>query len=252
MRRVLLACTLALVANVPEVAARDCQELRRVLPADGAMDVPTNASVWIFGEDQNAYVIDDGTAERIVGHAVWSTPRIQRLDLGLLASRHAYTVRTIGGEHVTAFTTGDDVDVSRPSPPILKHVGSESGRLSVAAESGGIAVWVRAWRRSDAHVPWAWQLFPADGFDSAFDTCNQIDRHSPGSECVELRAMDLEGHTSASVSNCTPPPADPFVAKPKRPHGRRGFIAWLLFGVGALAGAWMVGVRRRSTDLIAR
>ena len=253
MRRILLACTFALLAHAPDAAARDCRELHRVYPADGATDVPTHASVWIFGEDQNAYVLDDGNAGRVVGHAVWSTPRIQKLDLGVLAPRHAYTVRTIAGEHVTTFTTGNGVRSSRPVPPILEGVRLESGRLTVAADAdGNVAVWVRAWRRSDAHVPWAWQLFPADGFESSFDTCNQIERHAPGSDCVELRSVDLAGDTSSSVSNCTPLPADPFIAKTQRRHGRPGFLACLLIGLGVVAGTGLVAVRRRSIDVIGR
>jgi hypothetical protein len=231
MRRLLLACVFAMVAHAPDAAAGDCRELHRVFPSNGATDVPTNASVWIFGEEQNAYLLDNGMGEHPVTHAVWSTPRITKLDLGILASRHVYTVRTIAGEHVTTFITGNDVESSRPSPPILKQVRSESGSLSVAAESiGNVAVWVRAWRRSDVHVPWAWQLFPADGFNSAFDTCNQIARHAPGSECIELRSVDLAGNTSSSVSNCSPLPADPFLAKTSSPRGKRGFFVLLLRG----------------------
>ena len=251
MRRLLLACVFALVAHAPDAAAQDCQELRRVYPSDGATNVPTNASVWIFGEEQNAYLLDDGVGAHSVAHAVWSTPRITKLELGILAPRHSYSVRTIVGEHVTTFTTGDEVVSSRPRPPNLPQVRSESGSISVAAESiGSVAVWVRAWRRSDVHVPWAWQLFPADGFNSAFDTCNQIS-HAPGSDCIELRSVDVAGKTSSSVSNCTLP-TDPFVMKTNRPHSRRGLVGLLLIGLGALAGIAALTPRRRSIDLIAR
>lgn len=160
----------AVVAHAPSASAEDCQQRHRVYPADGSTDVPTNASVWIFGDEQKAYKLDDGTQAHLVGHSFWSTPRIQKLELGRLVPRHVYTVTTLAGEHVTTFTTGDGLKSTRLAPPILKRVRLESGRVVVSAEANGsVGVWVRTWHFGDAHVPWAWQLFPADAFDSAFD-----------------------------------------------------------------------------------
>lgn len=253
MLRLLLVSAFALAVHAPDAAARDCQELHRVFPSDGARDVPTNSSVWIFGDEQKAYMLDDGISQHPVGHSVWSTPRITRLNLGSLAPHHVYTVRTIAGEHVTTFTTGEHAATSRPVPPDLKRVRAELGRLSISAESNAnVAVWVRTWRLGDVHVPWAWQLFPADGFDTAFETCNQVDRHAPGSVCAELRSVDIAGNASMSVSNCTPLPADPSWVRPNRPRTKRHFVAVMLIGLGILSAVGLLALRRRVCDVMAR
>jgi hypothetical protein len=223
-----------------------------VYPADGARTVPTNARVWIFGQDQNAYVLSDGTHEHIVGHSVWSTPRMQMLDLGVLASQHSYTVLTITGEHVTTFTTGDEPKSTPPNPPTLQRVRWEPGKLHVSARADeNVAVWVRTWHFGDEHVPWAWQLFPADGFDAAFETCSQLDARVPGAECVEIRAVDISYKTSAIVSNCTLLPPDPSWIRPTRRSRTRYVIPTVVIAFGVLAGiVVMLGLRRRPADPI--
>lgn len=244
---------LALVAHARVVAAGDCQQLHRVYPADGATDVPTNASVWIFGDEQKAYKLDGGTGAHLIGHSVWSTPRIQKLDLGRLAPRHLYTVTTLAGEHVTTFTTGDLPQSTRPAPPILKRVRFDSGRLVVSAEANeNVAVWVRTWRFGDAHVPWTWQLFPAAAFDSTFETCSELDGVAPRAECVELRSVDVAYNRSVSVSNCTLLPADPSWLTTSRPHRSRHFVVVSLIAVGVLIGVAMLARRRRFVDLMPR
>ena len=87
MRCVLPACAFVLFAHVPEVAARECQVIRRVFPAEGTTDVPINTSVWVLGEEQRGYVLVDGVGERLIGGtSYWSAPRIAQLALGNLAA----------------------------------------------------------------------------------------------------------------------------------------------------------------------
>ena len=175
-----------------------------MLPADGTTGVPFNANVWIFGEEQNGYVLVDGAVERRLGHSYWGSPRMQKLDLGPLSANHTYTVNTFTGEHVTTFTTGTDVDSTPPDLPAIEKVRYEAGRLSISATSNGsVAVWVSTQRNLKRGL-WAWQLFPSEGFTTAFDTCNQFDADRGGDTCVELRSVDLAGNASRFVSNCTP------------------------------------------------
>lgn len=77
MRCVLPACAFVLLAPASDVAARECQEIRRVFPADGTTGVPINASVWVLGEGQRGYVLVDGMGERALGHS-FSRARARR------------------------------------------------------------------------------------------------------------------------------------------------------------------------------
>ncbi len=245
MRCVLPACAILLVATVSTVAARDYKETRRVFPANGATDVPLNASVWILGVEQGAYVLVDNTAdsgvERRLGHSYWGAPAITRLALGGLAARHAYTVRTYTGDRVTTFTTGDTLETTPPDPPTIERVRYEPGRLSIsAAARDSVAVWVTTQRIIDAGL-WVWQLFPADTFNAAFEACQQFDMHDAGGDCVELRSVDLAGNMSAIVSNCTPVSGRIPWASTEADHVNRGLI---LIGFSVLAGLGLIIVWR--------
>src|SRR5882672_6498290 len=179
MRCLLLACAAVVLAHAPDASARDCQEIHGVLPADGTTGVPLNASVWIFGEEQRGWVLVDGESQRQLGHSYWGSPQIIKLDLGRLAAKHTYTIKTYAGEHVTTFTTGTELDSTPPDPPVLESVRSDSGRLSVAAvpSTESVAVWVTVRREADRKQR-AWKIFPADGFNAAFETCNEFDKYA--------------------------------------------------------------------------
>lgn len=245
VRCVLPACAILLVATVSTVAARDYKETRRVFPADRATDVPLNASIWILGVEQGAYVLVDDTVgsgvERRLGHSYWGAPPITQLALGGLAARHTYTVRTYTGDRVTTFTTGDTLDTTPPDPPTIERVRYEAGRLSIsAAARDGVAVWVTTQRIIDAGL-WVWQLFPADTFNAAFEACQQFDIHDDGGECVELRSVDLAGNMSAIVSNCTPISGRLPWASTDDGRLKRELLA---VGFGVLAGLALIVFRR--------
>jgi len=221
-----------------------------VSPADGATHVPTNAKVWIFGAEQNAYLLNDGVNERVLGSASWTSPKIVQLDTrtdvrtccGLLAN-HKYTVKTVAGEHVTTFTTGDEIDSTPPDPPTINSVRYESGRLSVAAVSkGSVAVWVTTSGDADR---WAWQLFPAEGFEMAFATCHQFDVHAPNAGCVELSSVDLAGNLSKTVSNCNPILGGPFLLSNHRQQPDDRSIKLVLIALGIVATLDLLLLRRR-------
>ena len=234
MRRVLVVCGLVLLAHAPDAAAGDCKVGHRVIPADGTTGVPLNASVWLFGEGQNAYVLVDGAVERRLGDSYWSS-RIHKLDLGPLSANHSYTVKTFTGEHVTTFTTGNEVDRTPPDPPIIDHVRYEAGQLSISARSNGsVAVWVSTQRNLKRGM-WAWQLFPSEGFTAAFDTCNH-DAAGPGMlRCVRVRMADSRRDVR-------------YMAAGPRTRDRGGLVRIGKRSSGASCARTSLGVRLRGDD----
>ncbi len=124
-----LLSSAAFLAAAPDAQACSCLEgfTEFAAPSDGAVDVPTNAKVWIGGAffgsngDPNQLNLVDGAGQPV--DVVRSTMRGDMQLLAVLTPDEeldqggSYTVLDGGGSVVTTFTVGFSSDVEIPAIP---------------------------------------------------------------------------------------------------------------------------------------
>ncbi|HEY5944918.1 MAG TPA: hypothetical protein VIV40_05475 [Kofleriaceae bacterium] len=122
---------LAATAHADRVRVERCQPAApRVIPADGAQDVPLNARVWQLGSKEGVVSYKHWTAEETPTIAVPGTlfdhnedHPVAMYPLGELEPTHLYQLT---GQALSAqFMTGESTDTTPPAAPQIARVGIE-------------------------------------------------------------------------------------------------------------------------------
>jgi len=251
-RVVVVLCFLAGTAHAIRAPLPLCWTEYQILPAEGALDVPLNAKVWIIGsiphdrrgfdDSQLHYRLRGPDVKRVLKPKVDGQFTIE-LPLGELRAETTYEV--LDYETVlTRFTTGTAWQTERPNAPDITSITiSDAKRIESQLDTPERAVLthITVTPLNDAR-PVGSLLAPKTGFTGQPAACASGWFLAHADACFEIRALDIAGNYSAPASYCVRPDNGALAAagvtstSSDDTHGVA--IAFLLMGLCGLAFTW--------------